>query len=321
MAFFLASKKRQYFSIAALAFSSLFLQACSSDAKEASNKTQVEITDNSGSHTVIQKPENLVVLDTRTLDALTLFDYPVAGAPQTSAAYPTYMASYLDQDHFNAGSFFEPDYERINQAKPELIIAGGRSADAIPELNKIAQTIDLSIPFGDTVPAIDRQMTALGKILGQEAKAATLLTDFHQRMNDVEKQGEKAGTALVVMINGGRLSAYGAGSRFGFIYDELGFKPAVDLENKGKHGNPMSFELILKTNPDWLFVFSRDQAIGTEGAQTAQQIMNNPLIQETKAQANDQVIYLDAGAMYVAGGYNAYMQLMDQVESALKKDA
>lgn len=38
------------------------------------------------------------------------------------------------------------------------------------------------------------------------------------------------------------------------------------------HGNESSFETIVSLGPDYIFVMDRDVAIGTEGAQLAQEI-------------------------------------------------
>lgn len=303
--------------VVATLVSALLLSACGEQAAH-SNADLVTITDNAGDVEVVQQPKNLVVLDTTALDTLTLFDYQVSGVPQTGARYPAFMSDYLNDGYFNAGSLFEPDFERINAAQPELIITGGRALEAAPELRRIAPTIDLGLPFGDVVDGIERQLNALGEITQQQQRADELKQRFQDRIAAVRTQGEQAGTAVVVMIVGGRMSAYGQGSRFGFIYDELGFEPALELENHGTHGNPMSFELLLRTNPDWIFVLSRDQAIGTEGAQSAEQFMDNELVAQTQAQQQNRVIYLDSSAIYIASGYNAYMDLMNQVESALQ---
>ena len=119
------------------------------------------------------------------------------------------------------------------------------------------------------------------------------------------------------MINGGKFSAYGPGSRFGFIFDQLGFKPAIDFPQAGKHGNLMNAELLLSANPDWLFVIDRDSAIGTKNAQSAQQILDNPLVKRTKAWNNNHIVYLDSRALYIAGGLQTYRQLLEQIDHVM----
>lgn len=294
----------------------LSLVACG-ESQPDTDKETFQVNHQQGETAVPIRPDNLVVLDMASLDALTFFDYPIAGVPQSSAHYPSYMEEYASNNYFDAGTLFEPNYERINQAQPELIIAGGRSRDAYPELARIAPAIDLSIQFDDTVKSINHQLKVLGQVTGQNDRAEDLINQFAERIQTVHDKAENAGTAMVVMIVGGRLAAYGPGSRFGFIHDQLGFEPAAELEDLGLHGNPMSFELLLRSNPDWLFVFSRDQAIGESGSESAMQVLNNELVDRTNASQNDQIVVLDSSAIYLASGLQSYFDLMDQIEGHL----
>ena len=60
-------------------------------------------------------------------------------------------------------------------------------------------------------------------------------------------------------------------------------KAAVSsIKEKGNHGQPVTFEYIKKTNPDWLFVLDRSAAIGEEG-KAAKDVLDNPLVAETTA--------------------------------------
>ena len=54
------------------------------------------------------------------------------------------------------------------------------------------------------------------------------------------------------------------------------------IKEKGNHGQPVMFEYIKKTNPDWLFVLDRSAAIGEEG-KAAKDVLDNPLVAETTA--------------------------------------
>ena len=54
------------------------------------------------------------------------------------------------------------------------------------------------------------------------------------------------------------------------------------IKEKGNHGQPVTFEYIKKTNPDWLFVLDRSAAIGEEG-KAAKDVLDNPLVAEMTA--------------------------------------
>src|SRR5690606_21182190 len=111
----------------------------------------------------------------------------------------------------------------------------------------------------------------------------------------------EAGRVLVVLTTGGRMSAHGPGGRFGILFDEFGFTPAAEGLATGTHGQSISNEFILKTNPDWLFVLDRDAAIGREGA-SAQQLLDNDLVKQTTAGQSGQLVYLNGSNWYLIGG-------------------
>jgi hypothetical protein len=77
-------------------------------------------------------------------------------------------------------------------------------------------------------------------------------------------------------------------------------KPAIDNLTVARHGQVVSFEFLLKTNPDWLFVIDRDVAIGQDG-KTAQQLLDNPLVRHQ-------------GLARQAGGLSERSQLVHPVQ-------
>lgn len=128
-----------------------------------------------------------------------------------------------------------------------------------------------------------------------------------------------AGRVLVILTTGGRMSAHGKGGRFNIIYDAFGMTPAADDLKIGTHGQAISHEFIMETNPDWLFVVDRDAAIGQEG-QAAQQVLDNDLVAQTTAWKNNQVVYLDAANWYLVGaGLTAVQANVDQLTEAFSK--
>jgi iron complex transport system substrate-binding protein len=103
------------------------------------------------------------------------------------------------------------------------------------------------------------------------------------------------------MTNGPKVSAYGKGSRFGWLHQALDLPEAVETSSENSHGEAVSFEFIRDANPDWLLVIDRSVAIGAEGAR-ADETLDNALVAETTAWKNGQVIYLNAADLYIAGG-------------------
>jgi iron complex transport system substrate-binding protein len=110
------------------------------------------------------------------------------------------------------------------------------------------------------------------------------------------------------LFNNGRFSAFGKGSRFGFIYDVLQFKPVMDLKDESVHGQKMSNELIAQANPDYLFIVDRNAAVLGKVANKAD--VENPLVKQTKAYQNQAIYYLDPNVWFISGGGLTSVKLM-----------
>lgn len=270
-----------------------------------------------GETVVAQKPAKVLTFDLAALDILDRLGIEVSGVP--SGAKPAYLSKYDADDIEKVGTFFEPDYEAVSAATPDLIIVAGRSAAKYPELSKIAPTIDLTSDPKNYLASVKSNVETIGHIFGKETEAKTQIDELDASLDMLKKKVEGKGKGLLILTTGGKISAYGPGSRFGILYDEFGIAPTIANIAPGNHGQPISFEFILETNPDWLFVIDRDAAIGREG-NPARQLLDNDLVRQTTAWTKNQVIYLDPVNWYlVGGGLGALHQSIDQLSQAFGK--
>ncbi|MDF7666620.1 siderophore ABC transporter substrate-binding protein [Orbaceae bacterium ESL0727] len=295
----------------------LVLAGCDNKTSNQTTVPTVTIEHEQGKSVVPLNPQNVAVFNIATLDIMDALHIPVKAVPQSSVHLPTFLAQYGSNEYTNVGTLFEPNYEVLSSIKPDLILAGGRSHDAYKKLNEIAPTISLEVDHNDFLNSLTERVNQLGTIFNKQDDAQKLITEFKQKIEQTRAKTANEGTALVIMINGGKMSAYGPKSRFGFIFDQLGFKPAAVFTEAGPHGNAVTAEFILSVNPDWLFVLDRDTAIGRTEAESAQQVLNNTLIQKTNAWQHNHIVYLDSTSMYIAGGIQTYSQLMDQINTLL----
>lgn len=245
------------------------------------------------------KPKTILVFDLAALDCLRALGAEVKGVPEV-VKFPPVLEQYASKDYTRIGSLFEPNYEVVKGLKPDVIVAGGRSAAKVAELAKIAPTLDLTVDNTQPVASAFKHLKILGEMVGNEAQAQTLMAAMQADIDKLKGLTANKGTGLMVMTNGGKLSAYGPGSRFGMLHDVYGI-PAANKDIKvAGHGQAISFEFILKTNPDWLFVLDRDAAIGREGASAAK-LLDNPLVNATKAAKKKQIVYLNSANWYLLG--------------------
>lgn len=304
-----------------MTFCILFLFILSGCDNKAANKSAVNtvtIEHQQGKTDVPVNPQKVAVFNIATLDMMDALQIPVTAVPQTTVHFPDFLAKYSGNEYQNIGTLFEPNYELLSTIKPDIILAGGRTNDAYKKLSGIAPTISLEIDTADFANSLTTRMQQLGTIFNKTDDAQKLITEFKQKIETARAKTANAGTALVIMVNGGKMSAYGPKSRFGFIFDELNFKPATTFTEAGRHGNAVTAEFLLSVNPDWLFVLDRDTAIGKPAAESAQQVLDNELVQKTQAWQNNHIIYLDSTAMYIAGGIQTYSRLIDQINAALQ---
>ncbi|CAB3642138.1 siderophore ABC transporter substrate-binding protein [Achromobacter pestifer] len=280
-------------------------------------QTTVTVKHARGETAVPVNPTKTVVMDLAVLDTMQALGVEATGVP-TVAKLPPQLAQYADQRYLKVGSLFEPNYEVIHAAQPQVIFVAGRSAPKYDELAKLAPTIDLTANVKDLVGSVTRNAETLAAIYGKQPQAKEKLEALRASISALQGKAATAGTALIVLTTGGKMSAYGPGSRFGVIHDAFGVKPAATGLNVSNHGQAISFEFIAQTNPDWLFVIDRDAAIGREGV-SAQRMLDNDLVRPTKAWKNKRVVYLNGFNWYLLGsaGLTSMQQNVDEIATAL----
>lgn len=298
------------FAVAALAFKFLTAPFPSTACAQA-----IEVEHARGRTSLPGAPASVVVFDLASLDVLDTLGVQVAAVPL--GPKPAYLAKYQEAKYPKAGTLWEPDYEAINALAPDLVIVGMRSSPKYDAIARIAPTIDMTVDATDLIGSAKRHALTLARIFGKEAEAAARIAGLDAAVEAVRARAGAAGTGLIVLTTGGRVSAFASGSRFGVIHDTFGFQPAAPEIKAGLHGQPISFEFIRKVNPDWLFVLDRDAAIDVRG-QPARQLLDNELVRETTAWRKNQVVYLDPAPFYLVNGGLTGLQLMvDQFGTAL----
>ena len=279
----------------------------------------VTVKDNSGEVRLPLKPKTVLVLDLSALDIIQALGGEVQGVPNQKL--PPLLERYADSARYpQIGSLFEPDYEKIRALKPDLIIAGNRSLPKLEELKKFAPVLDVTIDNQQQLEHVYRNIRAIAAVYGLREKGEAEIQSVEKAVAGLRAQAAQQGPGLFLMTNGGKLSVYGPGSRFDMLYTVFGMKPLPQKIEVSKHGQAVSFEYLLKANPEWLFVLDRDAAIGREG-DAAQKLLDNKLVQATKAWRSKQVVYLNAATWYLLSnaGPGALKTNIQQLSDALRR--
>lgn len=283
----IASSLLKFASVPALLLAfSLPVAAASLTIKHGQGQTQVE-----------QNPKTVAVLDWSTLDTLAALGVEAQGIP-TSTLLPSVLPQYADAKFVRIGTLFEPDFEALKNLKPDLIILGRRAAGHFEEASKYGPTLDLTPNPADLLGSVVRHTELLGEIFERQAEAAQVTAQLQASVTKLQQLTATQGTGLTLLTTGGKMAAFGVGTRFGLIHDVFGMDMAAKDLAVGRHGQSVSYEFILEANPDWLFVMDRDAAIGREGV-AARQMMDNELVAVTTAGSKQQIVYLDPEAWYL----------------------
>ncbi|MBC2161111.1 siderophore ABC transporter substrate-binding protein [Listeria booriae] len=299
----------------------VFTVACGTDEKtkadEETTAKELTIKHELGETKVKQNPEKVVVFDFGTLDTLQALGLSnnVAGLPKQSL--PKYLNDFAADKYADLGGLKEPDFEKINEAAPDLNIISGRQSDSYDKFSDIAPTIYQGVDAKDYMKSFQTNVNTIASIFGKEDEAKKQLDAIDKQVADVKASVPEGKTGLILLANDGKMSAYGPGSRFGLIHDVLGVTPADPNIEASTHGQSVSSEYIAEKNPDYIYVVDRGAAVG--GESSAKSVVENELVKKTNAYKNNHIVYLNPEYWYLSGGgLESVAEMVKEVGDSLK---
>ena len=306
--------------VSLMVLSMIGLTACNStkvtDEDTLEDIESLTIIHELGEATIANKPKKVIVFDYATLDSLNQMDVEIIGLPKSNI--PSYLGKYNADKYEDVGTLFEPNFEKIYELKPDLILISGRQREVYDDLNDIAPTVYLAIDTDDYVGSLASNLRVLGEIFDEEEYVNQEINNIETKIMELSSEVVKNNkNALIIMANDGALSVYGKNSRFNVIHKEFAFPAADEKIEVSNHGQSISFEYIAEVNPDIIFVIDRAAVTGGNGA--AEQILDNDLVKMTNAYKNDAINYLNAHIWYVAsGGLQGTNIMIEEVTAAMQ---
>lgn len=303
-----------------LMFTVFILAACQS-AEDQEEQTEgagetITVTHELGETDVQVNPEKVIVFDFGMLDTLDYLDIPVVGVPQMNI--PSYLDKYISDDYENIGSLKEPDFEKIANIDPDLIIISGRQSELYDELKKLGPVVYLGVDHTRYLESFQENVKVIGEIFSEEETIEQVLADIDEQIAELHTMAEDLGkNGLIILANDDKISAYGESSRFGIIHDVFGIPPVDTGIEASTHGMNVSFEYVADQDPDLLYVIDRSAAIGEESA--AKNIVENELMKPTKAMQNDDIYYLNPDVWYLSGGgIISVQEMIQEIKNSLQ---
>ncbi|NLW28586.1 MAG: ABC transporter substrate-binding protein [Erysipelothrix sp.] len=290
----------------------LLLVGCSQPAASTQTET-ITITDNNGPVDVPFEPKRIVSFDYAVLDFMQLVDYEVEALGAVVNSAPDYLKDYVSNAS-EIGGLKEPNLEKIAAFKPDVIFISSRTADFYDDLKKIAPVVYMSVDNQKMMEDVKRINTEFSKIFNQEEKTETLLSQLTTLVTQTKQLvTTKNLKTLILMTNDGNISAFGKGSRFGFLFDELGIINVDPQIESATHGQEVSYEYILQTNPE--LILAIDRGLLMDATVDAAKTLSNELVNQTQAALNNRIKSLDPNRIYLsAGGIQSIMGTVTEIK-------
>ena len=279
--------------------------------------TPVTIVHKLGTTVIQHRPQRVAVLDMNEVDFLDQLGVPVAGMVKDYV--PHFLTRYKDDANIrDLGAIVQPNLEHIHALQPDLVLMTSIQANHYKELSQIAPTLHFDVDYQNSeskhIDVVKQHLLTLGRIFGKEDLANRKAQELDAKVADARKVTlDRPEKALIVLHNNGAFSSFGVQSRYGFVFDALGVKPASSAIEAGLHGQPISSEFIQQANPDIIYVVDRTAVMEHRPVMTAEQ-MGNPLLRQTKAWKNGRVVFVDADAWYItAASVTSLKRVIDDV--------
>lgn len=285
------------------------------DANQGAQKlaTPIVVKHELGTTSIAYHPQRAAVLDMNEADFLDQLSIPIAGMPKNYV--PHFLQKYKDDQKVqDLGAIVQPNMERIYTLKPDIILMTPLQANQYQALSKIAPTVHYDINFNNSqqhhIEAIKAHLITLGQIFNQQQLATQKVDALDAKVAEVRKTtANRPEKALVVLHNNGAFSNFGVQSRYGFVFNAFGVKPASTVVDTSLHGQPISSEFIKQADPDILYIVDRTAVMEHRPTIDAER-MSNPLLRQTKAWKNGKVVFVDADAWYITAASPTSMHIL-----------
>lgn len=285
------------------------------DANQGAQKlaTPIVVKHELGTTSIAYHPQRAAVLDMNEADFLDQLSIPIAGMPKDYV--PHFLQKYKDDQKVqDLGAIVQPNMERIYTLKPDIILMTPLQANQYQALSEIAPTVHYDINFNNSqqhhIEAIKAHLITLGQIFNQQQLATQKVDALDAKLAEVRKiTANRPEKALVVLHNNGAFSNFGVQSRYGFVFNAFGVKPASTVVDTSLHGQPISSEFIKQADPDILYIVDRTAVMEHRPTIDAER-MSNPLLRQTKAWKNGKVVFVDADAWYITAASPTSMHIL-----------
>lgn len=273
-----------------IALIATIFSGCGSDKETAQNKGYVTITDDANrTVSLTKKPERIVALSTSFLEPLHDVDAKVIGCPSSKMGVPEYY-----KDLAKVGAVYEINIEKVVGLKPDLVIAmKGMNDKFVSTLE--SNNIPVIVLDMKSYEQVKRCLDIFAKITGEQDKAAAVIKKMDDQIAEVKaKLPQKSMKVAILHSTAQDVTVQLDGSIAGSVAKMLGFTNVaadVSTPDGNTESAPYSLEMLVKKNPDVIFITSMGD-MKTIKAAMEKNVENNDAWKSLNAVKNKHVYYL-----------------------------
>ncbi|WP_411062918.1 Fe(3+) dicitrate ABC transporter substrate-binding protein [Vibrio rotiferianus] len=212
------------------------------------------VEDEQGQFEIATTPQRVVVLEFSFVDALAAVGVsPIGVADDNDASRVIPAVRDLVEPWQSVGMRSQPSLEVIAILKPDLIIADAeRHRTIYQDLQQIAPTLLLK-SRGETYHENLESARKVGVALNKQAEMELRLQLHRQSMAAYKQQLSLKQTIQFAVVSDKGMWLHSPVSYAGGVLTALGIASPITQPSEQAY-LPTSFELLLKTNPDWLLI-------------------------------------------------------------------
>lgn len=307
-------------------------ESAAAEVEEAAEETAANactyplvVTDMAGNEVTVESVDSVVVTDNRMFATISDWGIQPTAAPRTLMSPNNPMKA--DDAILDTGSHGEPDFTKVIEADPTIIISGyryGDHADALKDAAPDAAFIDTTNNemTADEYAVASTQM--LGEIFCMQDKATELVDEFHSTLAETKAAYDPEMTVMGLVTSGNeiRYSNPADGRGASIYFSLLNLTPALDQEGSTNHqGDDISIEAIAESDPDFYLVLDRDAAFaGSDGEETtpALELINGSASLAATPAVVNQAIYVMPADYYLTEDIYAYMDVLSGLKQAFE---
>ncbi|MBN8424272.1 ABC transporter substrate-binding protein [Microbacterium esteraromaticum] len=277
----------------------------------------VTVTDMAGNEVTIESADSVIVTDNRLFRLVADWGIELSAAPRALMSSENPLAT--DEGIVDLGTHAEPDFEKVVEVDPDLIVNGYRYSGHAEDMQKAAPDaafVDMTNEELSVDEYLVESVTLLGEIFGKQDEAKDLIDDFHAAVDEAQQAYDPEVTVmgLVTSANEIRYSNPLDGRGSSIFFSLVGLTPALESEGSSNDkGDDISIEAIAESNPDFLLVLDREAAFSDSESTPALELITSSTALAPVPAIENEAIYVMPADFYLTEDIVTYTTVLNDL--------